>query len=62
MIVKITENIFQNVNPITPQRIIRSSFKGLLLPVYGSVDGHKPLLTLRVHIDIVFDALKLRNM
>ena len=56
---KITGTILQNINPIMSQWTKRSSFEDLLLLVYGSLDGHKPLYTLRLHIDMFCDALKL---
>ena len=46
------------LNLLTLQETVRSSFKDLLLLVYGMVDGHKSFHKFRVHIDIVFNTMK----
>ena len=48
-----------SVTPKTSQRTKHSSFNDILLLVYGFSNGHKPLHTLTVHIDIVFDIMYL---
>ena len=47
---------------LTSQRSALSSFKDVRLRAYGSTDGNKPLHTLRLKIDMIFDVKKWRNM
>ena len=49
----------QTCNPLTPQWMERFSVIYVLLLVFGKAVGHKPLHTLRLHIDIFFGAMKL---
>ena len=47
-------------NPITPQGNVLCPFEDLLL-AHGLADGHKPMHTLRSHIDHFFDSNKLEK-
>ena len=49
-------NLEDTLNSLTPQQTVRSSYKYLLLLFLVLADGQNPLHTLKVDIDLNFDA------